>query len=114
MQGKTLTAEAVAELLHRPLYVQGAGDLGVDAHTLEIRLRDTLEIARVWRAVVLIDEGRAIQVKAAYIPSNVERTVYVTPQPTSSWRLAPTTKSRGTPWSASSCARWSTSRVFFS
>lgn len=57
LQGKTLTAEAVAELLERPLYVQGAGDLGFDAATLENRLRDTLEIARVWKAVVLIDEA---------------------------------------------------------
>lgn len=59
--GKTLTAEAVAELLQRPLYVQGAGDLGVDAHTLEHRLRDVLEIARVWQAVVLIDEGASLR-----------------------------------------------------
>lgn len=37
--------------------MQGAGDLGVDAHTLEGKLRDVLEIARVWKAVVLIDEA---------------------------------------------------------
>lgn len=55
--GKTLTAEAVAELQQRPLYVVAAGELGIDAFHLERRLRETLEIARVWRAVVLIDEA---------------------------------------------------------
>ena len=33
--GKTLTAEAVAELLKKPLYVVTAGDLGTTASELE-------------------------------------------------------------------------------
>lgn len=37
--------------------MQGAGDLGIDAFNLERRLRDGLEIARQWKAVVLIDEA---------------------------------------------------------
>jgi hypothetical protein len=85
----------VAELLKRPLYVQGAGDLGVDAATLEHRLRDTLEIARVWKAVVLIDEGRLSDEDAEGI-----RLILAQTQPTSFWKLALTTKSPGTPWLA--------------
>ncbi|KAH8924864.1 hypothetical protein BT69DRAFT_36429 [Atractiella rhizophila] len=55
--GKTLTAEAVAEHLKRPLYSVGAGELGVHAEVLERRLRDTLEVAKTWGAVLLIDEA---------------------------------------------------------
>ncbi|KAM0749809.1 P-loop containing nucleoside triphosphate hydrolase protein [Meredithblackwellia eburnea MCA 4105] len=55
--GKTLTAEAIAELLHVPLYAVGAGELGVHADALEKRLRDTLDVAGTWGAVLLIDEA---------------------------------------------------------
>ena len=55
--GKTLTAEAVAELLERPLYAIGVGELGTDIETLESRLRNILDIASAWNAVVLLDEA---------------------------------------------------------
>ncbi|KAI5475272.1 AAA family ATPase [Pseudohyphozyma bogoriensis] len=55
--GKTLTAEAVAEHLKVPLYSIGAGELGVTADVLEKRLRDTLDVASTWGAVMLIDEA---------------------------------------------------------
>ncbi|GAA5833648.1 hypothetical protein JCM5353_006600 [Sporobolomyces roseus] len=55
--GKTLTAEAVAESLRVPLYTVGAGSLGVSADILEKRLRDILDIAQIWGATLLIDEG---------------------------------------------------------
>ncbi|GAA6041759.1 hypothetical protein JCM8097_008317 [Rhodosporidiobolus ruineniae] len=55
--GKTLTAEAVAESLRVPLYTVGAGSLGVHADVLEKRLRDTLDVAEGWGAVLLIDEA---------------------------------------------------------
>ncbi|GAA6041750.1 hypothetical protein JCM8097_008312 [Rhodosporidiobolus ruineniae] len=55
--GKTLTAEAVAESLRVPLYTVGAGSLGVHADELERRLRDTLDVAEGWGAVLLIDEA---------------------------------------------------------
>ncbi|KAF2159005.1 hypothetical protein M409DRAFT_71347 [Zasmidium cellare ATCC 36951] len=54
--GKTLTAEAVAEEMKKPLYSMSAGQLGFDADTVEIRLRSVLEICTKWRAVLLIDE----------------------------------------------------------
>lgn len=54
--GKTLTAEAVSEVLHRPLYCVGVGELGVTPEMLEERLKGILEIAEIWNAVVLIDE----------------------------------------------------------
>ena len=88
-----MTAEAVAELLKRPLYLQGAGDLGTDAATLEHRLRDTLEIARVWKAVVLIDEGK----ESKGIPANIFAYTRLDAQPTSSLRLVPITRSPGMP-----------------
>jgi ATPase family associated with various cellular activities (AAA) len=56
-QGKTLTAEAVAELLRRPLYAVSIGELGTDPDQLEGRLREILDIASVWNAVLLLDEA---------------------------------------------------------
>jgi len=55
--GKTLTAEAVAELLHRPLYSVSVGELGTNTQTLETKLRDILDVASHWDAVILIDEA---------------------------------------------------------
>ncbi|CUA68531.1 ATP-dependent zinc metalloprotease FtsH homolog (chloroplast) [Chlorella vulgaris] [Rhizoctonia solani] len=55
--GKTLTAEAVSEHLERPLYTVSSGELGVAAADLETKLRDTLDVATLWKAVLLIDEA---------------------------------------------------------
>lgn len=55
--GKTLTAEAVAELLHTPLYSISVGELGTDAVMLEKQLREILEVSRTWNSVILIDEA---------------------------------------------------------
>lgn len=56
-QGKTLTAEAIAELLHRPLYSISVGELGTTPDELEDRLSTILDVAVVWNAVVLLDEA---------------------------------------------------------
>jgi hypothetical protein len=56
-QGKTLTAETVAEALKRPLYSVTVGELGVSPDHLEERLRDILDIATTWDAVLLLDEA---------------------------------------------------------
>lgn len=55
--GKTLTAEAIAELLHRPLYSVSVGELGVNTEDLETNLRKILDVAQIWNAVILIDEA---------------------------------------------------------
>lgn len=55
--GKTLTCEAVAELLHKPLYSITVGELGTNVDSLEKKLNDILEIANSWDAVILIDEA---------------------------------------------------------
>lgn len=55
--GKTLTAESIAELLHRPLYSVSVGELGVHPDDLEERLRQILDMAMAWDAVILIDEA---------------------------------------------------------
>lgn len=54
--GKTLTAEAISETLHRPLYMVSVGELGTSVATLDKNLRSILEIASSWNAVLLIDE----------------------------------------------------------
>lgn len=54
--GKTLTAEAVAEVTQRPLYVVSTGELGIEADTVDARLGTILEITRRWGCVLLIDE----------------------------------------------------------
>lgn len=56
-QGKTLTAEAVAELLHRPLYSISVGELGTNPNQLEDNLRQILDTAVTWNAVLLLDEA---------------------------------------------------------
>jgi hypothetical protein len=56
-QGKTLTAESVAELLHRPLYSVSIGELGTDPTYLETKLRSILDVVTVWNAVLLLDEA---------------------------------------------------------
>ncbi|KAI0018103.1 P-loop containing nucleoside triphosphate hydrolase protein [Xylariomycetidae sp. FL0641] len=54
--GKTLTAEAVADKVRRPLYVLSAGELGRDASDIEDRLTTVLKITERWNAVLLFDE----------------------------------------------------------
>merc|ERR1712100_753578 len=54
--GKTLTAEATSEKLKRPLYSITVGELGASVDSMEARLKFTLELARLWDAVLLIDE----------------------------------------------------------
>lgn len=56
-RGKTLTAEAIAESLRRPLYVVTVGELGVDPATLDKQLQKVLSTAARWNAVLLIDEA---------------------------------------------------------
>ncbi|KAJ7762396.1 P-loop containing nucleoside triphosphate hydrolase protein [Mycena maculata] len=55
--GKTLTAEAVAEITRRPLYSVSAGELGTQPKELDQRLTLILEIAQTWDAVLLLDEA---------------------------------------------------------
>jgi SpoVK/Ycf46/Vps4 family AAA+-type ATPase len=73
--GKTLTAEAIAEMLHRPLYSVSVGELGTKTETLETKLRDILEVASVWNAVILIDEADIFLEKRA--DSDIERNAMV-------------------------------------
>lgn len=55
--GKTLTAEAVSEVLKQPLYSVSVGELGTSVDELETNLRNILELATVWNAILLIDEA---------------------------------------------------------
>ena len=55
--GKTLTCEAVAEYLHKPLYSVTVGELGTRPDELEKQLVKIIKIADSWNAVVLIDEA---------------------------------------------------------
>jgi hypothetical protein len=55
--GKTLTAEAIAEVLHRPLYYVSMGELGLTPDEMERRLSDVLELCAGWNALTLFDEA---------------------------------------------------------
>ncbi|KAI9240656.1 MAG: P-loop containing nucleoside triphosphate hydrolase protein [Podila humilis] len=55
--GKTLTAEAIAEVLHRPLYYVTMGELGMTPDEMERRLGDVLDLCADWNALVLLDEA---------------------------------------------------------
>lgn len=54
--GKTLTAEAVADKVRRPLYILSAGELGQEAQKVEEKLKHVVELTEKWRAVLLLDE----------------------------------------------------------
>jgi ATPase family associated with various cellular activities (AAA) len=58
--GKTLTAEAVAEVLQRPLYRVSMGELGTTPEHLEERLQDIFDLCIPWQAIVLIDEAEIL------------------------------------------------------
>jgi len=58
--GKTLTAEAIAEMLHRPLYSVSMGELGTTPDALEAHLQDVLDLCVPWGALVLIDEAEML------------------------------------------------------
>jgi len=55
--GKTLTAEAVAELLHKPLYSLSLGTLGTTPSELEQRLGQIMSMSARWDALILLDEA---------------------------------------------------------
>jgi len=55
--GKTLCAESVAELLAKPLYKVGMGELGTDAPKLDSNLQRILRLAERWSAILLLDEA---------------------------------------------------------
>lgn len=55
--GKTLTAEAAAEVTKRPLYCISAGELGSSPEHVDDGLTQILELAQRWKAVVLLDEA---------------------------------------------------------
>jgi SpoVK/Ycf46/Vps4 family AAA+-type ATPase len=55
--GKTLTAEAISEMLHRPLYTVSLGQLGVTPAELETKLNEILDLCGRWDALILLDEA---------------------------------------------------------
>ncbi|KAK4127574.1 P-loop containing nucleoside triphosphate hydrolase protein, partial [Parathielavia appendiculata] len=55
--GKTLTAEAVAEIAHRPLCMISPSELGDSATSVQTQLVRFLELAETWNAVVLLDKA---------------------------------------------------------
>ncbi|AYV84086.1 MAG: ATPase [Hyperionvirus sp.] len=57
--GKTHTAEAIAEVLHKPLYSLTSGELGSTTREIETKLKDVLNNVTRWKAVLLIDEADA-------------------------------------------------------
>ncbi|KAG1838022.1 P-loop containing nucleoside triphosphate hydrolase protein [Suillus subalutaceus] len=55
--GKTLTAEAAAEVTKCPLYCISAGELGSDSEHVDHALTQILELSQRWKAIVLLDEA---------------------------------------------------------
>ena len=55
--GKTLTAEVYSEKMHRPLYKVQSSQLGTEPKTVEDQLKEVLQRAERWGAILLIDEA---------------------------------------------------------
>lgn len=54
--GKTYSAEAVAEVLKKPLYYLSVGELGVTPKELEMSLEKAMKTVERWNAILLLDE----------------------------------------------------------
>ncbi|KAL7911733.1 P-loop containing nucleoside triphosphate hydrolase protein [Trichoderma velutinum] len=73
--GKTLTAESVAEIAHKPLYRVTCGDIGTSAQDVENYLEIVLHLGKTWGCVVLLDEADVfLQQRSLY---NLERNALV-------------------------------------
>jgi hypothetical protein len=55
--GKTLTAEAIAEVLQKPLYSISMGSMGTTARELEGNLTFIMNMSAKWDALILLDEA---------------------------------------------------------
>lgn len=55
--GKSLTSEAIAEKLQKPLYKVSAGELGAKTWEIETTLKNICECAERWDAIILMDEA---------------------------------------------------------
>lgn len=53
--GKTITAQAAAEVSRRPLYAISAGELGTDVSEIDRQLGKVLAAASTWKCVLLIE-----------------------------------------------------------
>lgn len=73
--GKTLTAEAVAEVARKPLYCISAGELGVEPANVEANLLRAFELAQMWDAVILLDEADVFLQQRT--PSDLQRNALV-------------------------------------
>lgn len=73
--GKTLTAEATSEYLHRPLYSIHVGDLGTNPEDMESIMERILEYCDRWNAIILVDEADIFLEEREY--SNVMRNAMV-------------------------------------
>jgi AAA+ superfamily predicted ATPase len=69
--GKTMTAEAVAEHLRKPLYFVSVGELGISPESMEKNLSAIMNVATSWEAVVLLDEVDVFAMKR--IGSDIQR-----------------------------------------
>lgn len=54
--GKTYSAEAIAEVLKKPLYNLSVGELGITPRELENSLENAMKIVERWDAILLLDE----------------------------------------------------------
>ncbi|KAH0044111.1 P-loop containing nucleoside triphosphate hydrolase protein, partial [Aureobasidium melanogenum] len=73
--GKTLTAETVAELAHKPLYRVTCGDIGTHPEDVERYLESVLFIGKTWDCVVLLDEADIFLEERS--PSDLKRNAFV-------------------------------------
>lgn len=62
--GKTLTAEAVAEITRKPLYRLTSADIGTRPEDAEKYLESVLYLGKLWRCVILLDEA----VRSLFMP----------------------------------------------
>ncbi|XXH01512.1 hypothetical protein Hte_007872 [Hypoxylon texense] len=55
--GKTFTAETVAEMAEKPLFRVTCGDIGTKPENVEKYLESALNLGKIWKCVVLLDEA---------------------------------------------------------
>ncbi|KAI9650677.1 hypothetical protein NHQ30_000699 [Ciborinia camelliae] len=55
--GKTMTAESVAEVVEKPLYITSCSELGTTPEEVEKTLEQIFHLGRAWKCVILLEEA---------------------------------------------------------
>lgn len=80
-EGKTATAEAVAQKWKRPLFPITCGDLGFTPEKVESSLKEIFRLAHRWDCVLLLDEADVFRAQREKNGADLQRNALVSVRP---------------------------------